>query len=338
MAKAAFHMNLIFLCPAQKKVMGGVKAIYRLAELAHELLQPMGSNAMVCHPNQPRFRSSWFESTVQHRAARLGWRWVGKPSKSKIKPGTFDAKQDVVVIPELWVRKYGTQLLEQGVPYVILVQGGYLISKGDRPDLSKAYAGAKAVWCVSEDTLNCVVQAFPQAAVHTQRFHLPINAQHFKPALKKKNWITYMPRKMSRHIELIRFFVADKLPPGWEWKPIQNLNETEVAHVLSESKIFLATGELEGFGLPPLEAAFAGNWVIGYHGQGGKEYWHKPIFTEINSGDILGFCAALHQATECYDQWSQQTHQQVEQIKSTYSATVANQDLNRMLLGLIEFR
>ena len=38
--------------------------------------------------------------------------------------------------------------------------------------------------------------------------------------------------------------------------------------------------------MPPLEAAIAGNKVIGYTGGGGKEYWNKPIFEEIQSGDI----------------------------------------------------
>ena len=32
-----------------------------------------------------------------------------------------------------------------------------------------------------------------------------------------------------------------------------------------------------------------GNIVIGYHGQGGLEYWEKPIFNEINQGDIQFF-------------------------------------------------
>ena len=32
---------------------------------------------------------------------------------------------------------------------------------------------------------------------------------------------------------------------------------------------------LEGLGLPPLETAIAGNKVIGYTGEGGKEYWKE---------------------------------------------------------------
>ena len=45
----------------------------------------------------------------------------------------------------------------------------------------------------------------------------------------------------------------------------------------------------EGLGLPPIEAALAGNIVIGYTGEGGNEYWKEPIFTKINSGEINNF-------------------------------------------------
>jgi hypothetical protein len=46
---------------------------------------------------------------------------------------------------------------------------------------------------------------------------------------------------------------------------------------------------MEGLGIPPIEAAIAGNKVIGYHGRGGLEYWRKPIFTEIQHGNISKF-------------------------------------------------
>ena len=58
---------------------------------------------------------------------------------------------------------------------------------------------------------------------------------------------------------------------------------------LSKSKIFLSFCDMEGLGLPPIEAAIAGNKVIGYPGRGGKKYWRKPIFTEIPHGNIAKF-------------------------------------------------
>ena len=41
--------------------------------------------------------------------------------------------------------------------------------------------------------------------------------------------------------------------------------------------------------MPPLEAAFSGNLVVGYTGQGAKEYFFKPLFRPIGNGDFKHF-------------------------------------------------
>ena len=51
----------------------------------------------------------------------------------------------------------------------------------------------------------------------------------------------------------------------------------------------MAFSKLEGLPLPPVEAAIAGNKVIGYTGEGGKEYWKEPLFTEIPNGEFSKF-------------------------------------------------
>ena len=57
----------------------------------------------------------------------------------------------------------------------------------------------------------------------------------------------------------------------------------------------MSFSDLEGLGMPPIEAAIAGNQVIGYTGEAGKEYWKKPIFTEIKNGELLYFCEKVIQ-------------------------------------------
>ena len=71
------------------------------------------------------------------------------------------------------------------------------------------------------------------------------------------------------------------------------MNEKIIFKHLKNSKIFLSFSNLEGFGLPPLEAAVMGNIVIGYTGQAGKEYWNIPIFKKIEQGDILSFVEVI---------------------------------------------
>ena len=133
-------MKLIWLCHPIKKAVGGVKVIYRQAELANQMLQPLGHSAVVMHPNTWRFRVKWFDTDLPVERRWFHWRWVGKPSLSGI-DGCFDPQRELVILPELWARKYGDQLARLDVPYAIYVQNGYYISKGEAPTLNAAYGG-----------------------------------------------------------------------------------------------------------------------------------------------------------------------------------------------------
>ena len=81
--------------------------------------------------------------------------------------------------------------------------------------------------------------------------------------------------------------LKNALPKKWKIKELDNIsNENDLSNILKKSKIFLSFSHMEGLGLPPLEAAKEGNKVIGYTGEGGKEYWKKPIFTGIPYGNL----------------------------------------------------
>ena len=98
-----------------------------------------------------------------------------------------------------------------------------------------------------------------------------------------------MPRKLPGHSSKLIFFLKNKLPKNWRILPLHNMSQNEVYKNLMKSKIFLSFSYFDSHGLPPLEAALLGNKVIGYTGEGGKEYWKKPIFTEIYSGELFKF-------------------------------------------------
>ena len=119
--------------------------------------------------------------------------------------------------------------------------------------------------------------------------NISIDINKFKFKTKKENIISYMPRKLPAHSENLIFFLRNVLPKRWRLKPLHNLSEKDIYKNLLKSKIFLSFSNMEGLGMPPIEAAIAGNKVIGYHGSGGLEYWRKPIFTEIKHGDITNF-------------------------------------------------
>ena len=70
---------------------------------------------------------------------------------------------------------------------------------------------------------------------------------------------------------------------------ISGLTEKELLNLFSESSIFLSFSELEGCPAPPLEAAFSGNLVVGYTGEGADEYFKKPIFCAVHNGNFKKF-------------------------------------------------
>ena len=75
-----------------------------------------------------------------------------------------------------------------------------------------------------------------------------------------------MPRKLPTDSHILKIFLKENLPNKWKLQPLENLKEKELNRCLCSSKIFLSFSDFEGFGLPPLEAALAGNKVIGYTG------------------------------------------------------------------------
>jgi hypothetical protein len=324
--------QLIWLCHPIKKPVGGVKVIYRQAQLANELLAPWGHTAAVMHPNTWRFRVKWFDNTVPIHRGFFKWRWVGKPSLSRI-DGCFDPDKHVVVIPELWARKYGDQLARMGVPYAIYVQGGYLISKGNPSVLDVAYQGARCIMTISDDTTRCVTMAFPGTEHKILRVHAAVDAQRFNPHQAKENLITYMPRKLADHSSRVLFFLRHHLPAHWRVQAIDGLNEAGVAELLQRSKIFMSFSHFEGFGLPPLEAALCGNQVIGYTGQGGKEYWYPDIFEEVESGDVAGFAKRVVAKVLSIDQRTgfQIQHESINRLKNLYSADQEMRDVKKLL-------
>ncbi|WP_416560648.1 hypothetical protein ACHEXL_03480 [Limnohabitans sp. yimb22184] len=285
-------MKLIWLCHPIKKAVGGVKVIYRQAELVDALLTPFGHQSVVMHPNTLSFRVKWFDSRVTVESQFFKWRWAGKPSLSRI-AGCFDLEQHMVVVPELWARKYGDQLAEMGVPYAIYVQNGYYISKGDPAVLNAAYAGAKCILTISDDASRCVAMAFPGTDSRILRVHYSVDATRFNAHQSKENLITYMPRKLADHSSKVLFFLRNHLPDHWRIQPIDGLNEMGVADLLQRSKIFMSFSHFEGCPLPPLEAALSGNQVIGYTGQGAQEYWMPEIFEGIESGNVVGFAQSV---------------------------------------------
>jgi hypothetical protein len=273
--------NIIYLCPEIAQAQGGIKVICRHAQLVDEL-QHLGVTGEVLFPHNVNFELKWFQSAFRQRRNL-----------------SFDPSSDLVIIPEIMVDRFAPQLRQIGVSYGIFVQNGYYVFNYTPNETARIsaqrnnYLMARIILSISDNTTEMVSTVSPRARNNIVKVQYSIDEALFNQPEEKSKLITFMPRKMQHHSDLVARLLSLQALGDWRIAPIDGLNEQGVADLLRRSSIFMAFSELEGCPVPPLEAAFTGNRVIGYTGQGGLEYWAEPVFTEIQSGDVLGFVRAV---------------------------------------------
>jgi len=91
---------------------------------------------------------------------------------------------------------------------------------------------------------------------------------------QKKDRIAFMPRKGMEKWYGIFFSLCQalKVTNSWEFVPIINMSQEQVAETLKDSKIFVNFTEGEGFGLPALESLLCGCLYVGNAGLGSLEF------------------------------------------------------------------
>jgi glycosyltransferase involved in cell wall biosynthesis len=244
-----------------------------------QALNEMGVNAWVLHPKS-NFKCTWFEHNTPT--------W-NSPTIST---------DDHLIIPEVDVLALSGLLIKNQIKFSIFVQGGG-IHRGNTAHAIKmvnmVYQKSQCVLAISDEIKELIATYFPNTANKIIRVLPTVPRKLFalESWQNKENLITYMPRKNAAHAESVIVALASRLPSNWRIQAIENASESEVAAWFNKSRIFLTFSTPEGFGLPPLEAALSGNFVIGYHGNGGKEYWQPPVFHEIYPYDIKSFVAGI---------------------------------------------
>ena len=304
MSSKGKKLNIIYLCTAEKGPSGGAKIIYDHSNHINKLnISNVTSEVLHIQKNKiSKWNTSLKKRFKISENIYSGWSSkdiaVNKYFKSKWfknninnrKNFEFDGKVDFVIFPEIFAHLAKDLCIDKKIPYAIFALNGYTLkSTNNYRNLEDSYKKAKFILSVSKNISSCVKLAYPDCSDKILMSSLSIDAKKIIFKSKKNNLITYMPRKLPQHSDLVMFFLKKKLPKMWKVKKIHNLNEKKVFYYLSKSKIFLSFTHFEGLGMPPIEAAIAGNKVIGYTGEGGKEIWNKPIFTEIPNGDILKF-------------------------------------------------
>ncbi|PBN47603.1 glycosyltransferase [Capnocytophaga sputigena] len=302
--------KIYFLCPNNNFMSGGVKQIFHQVET----LNRNGFEAFVLL--QGKSKQKWFESNapiayspyllrtlkyiVENRKMtprKLFTLWLLKK-----KSVTLD-EDSILVIPEI----YGDKI-DQIAPHikkVIFNQNCYYTFNlySFEKDYQKTpyhQPNVLATIVASDDALAYMNYTFPN--LKTYKMTLGIDTSVFSYADKKQKQICFMPRKLTDDVRQVILILKlrGKLK-DWKLVPIDNKTEQEVAEIMKQSTFFLSFNHREGFGLPPVEAMACGCYVVGYHGQGGKEYFKPEFSSLVEGGDIIAYVKKVEELLSTYE-------------------------------------
>ena len=336
--------NIVYIVASEKKISGGEKVIYRHSEIINNLFKDISSEIIPLRRSKlSKYKNSFFK-ILNKKNKFTGWSVRDIEIKTNHKPKfnvhnpnfrykfKFNKNLDFIILPEIFAHLAKELLIKHKIPYAIFVQNGFALnSTNNYPLLNEAYKNAKLILSVSNNTTKMIKHVFGGLTKNIVKINLSVGSENFKNRLNKENLITYMPRKLPNHSQKLFFMVKNRLPKKWKIKALDNIvNEKELYNVLRKSKIFLSFSHMEGLGLPPLEAAKEGNKVIGYTGEGGKDYWKEPIFTEIPYGNLDLYVNEILNYIKKRSNYTKFKKQRIELYKK-YSSEIEIKSLKKLI-------
>ncbi len=153
----------------------------------------------------------------------------------------------------------------------------------------------------------------------------------FQPAQKEKR-IALMPRRRREDllgaVQLVRR--SGRLG-DWEIVLIDGMTQQQVAEELGRAAIFLFGAEREGVGLPGAEAMASGCYVVGFTGDGAKEYMLPGHSSVIADSDVVDMCDRTLEAMDWFDSsrdlFDERARRGREWVRSRHSAELVRERL-----------
>jgi hypothetical protein len=276
--------TIYYLTPDDNVPRGGVRVNYRHVDL----LNAAGFNATVLH-TRSGFRCTWFANTTKVTSA----------------PDVQLTPRDLLVMPEYYAP--GAAKVSPAIRVVMFNQGAYhtfdhIPFDGTEPGAPYTQIpNLVAMVTVSEDSAHLLRYTFPQFDIKQVRQF--IDGNRFYPGERPGGRrIAFMPRR--RHAEreqLLHVLRSRGVLKGWELVPIDGRSEDETADLLRSCALFLSFSEREGFGLPPAEAMASGCYVVGFTGNGGRDYFDPAYCTPVPESDLRAYAIAVEEAIQRYE-------------------------------------
>jgi len=295
-------MKIIFICSLKNKPYGGIDHIIKTSIL----LKKYKLNTFIYNTkNNSFYKKLFYKTPDRYKYENINFIW----SKKNINMNDF------VIIPEIYVSKFAQYFIENKFRFSILIQGPFLINSEDI-----IYYKNACFYISVSNFINDFVKKFIPFKKKILRLILSPNVDNnFK---KKQKIISYMPRKLNNHSMLLIDKLKKQLPTSWSIVAIHNQSKKEVINYFNKSSIFLSLTDLEGFGLPALEAGLCKNIVIGYDAQGSKEYFKSPLYYRIDYGNLLKFEKTIYHCINLIDNnflESDYANNSVESLRNKFS-------------------
>jgi hypothetical protein len=243
------HRRIIFFLRASESPSGGEDVIFTHAEI----LAQHGFNSFVALPQKPRI--DFYESRAP---------LMIHGGKIRFQEG------DICVIPEVF-SDYMDALKGVNVKKIMFCQNHFYLPFSANPRIGLAEYPVDEIVVSSQAIKEFMGRIYGLS--DPPLIPYSINTKIFY-GREKIRQIAYMPRKLPKEAEFIKatFRRAHREYADVPWVPIHNKTKSETAELLGQSEVFLSLSHRESFGLPPLEAMASGCLVVGFHGDGGREY------------------------------------------------------------------
>ena len=232
----------------------------------------------------------------------------------------LDPNNDIVVVAEEFIWVAHDYLIPKGIKYIVFNQGlsASLMSGTSYLGHKETYEKAVAILVNSLHTAKGVTKLFNIDYKNIFIHRIGIDKSMYYPEAKEK-LACCLVYKNGNIVRFFNHYFYGKYP-DWKITMVEHLPKEETAAILRKSKLFLNFGGPDGFGLPALEAAFCGCKVIGFHGEGGKEYFKEPVFTEVNFMDHIDFMEKLDDVIKNIDNTNDNSYYEyVDYLKYFYS-------------------
>ncbi|HET7086126.1 MAG TPA: glycosyltransferase [Rhizomicrobium sp.] len=143
----------------------------------------------------------------------------------------------------------------------------------------------------------CAAKLKELGVTHPMTRVRPAVPDYFRAATKYLA-IAYAPSKRPLEALFLPHYFRSQAPEfaGVTWMPLSGKPRRECAAILGMAAIFASFALWEGLGLMNLEAMASGCHVVGYTGEGGKEFATAENGDWIAEGDHARFVAALKAA------------------------------------------